>query len=265
MGFIEDYTFIPPRGVIVDCRKREWITQKDLQAAFLAARLILTQPQIIALISLVVSFSKEYPILYRNKVNATDLDLKLLSSLALGSNNTINSEWLKRYLVHLRLSKRIESSSKTKVSTDSRIYASAIVNNSSDKYLKDNNNPFLIKDIIVPKSFNEWLGIKYKFGTEKSHVIPEEFKKAIDGKPYQLSKDIINKILEKSKILSVEHLQEEIDCRINSWILDISGRRDFKHVFNIKLRKWLKKVNLSEHKWLGLSEEKQKEIKKSIT
>lgn len=267
LGFIDDYTMIPPRGEIIQSRRREWISQKELQTAFVAARLILSQPQIVALMSLVVLFSKEYSTLYKNKISHISPKEKELKSPALGPNNSVNFEWFKRYLLHLRLSKRKRSSSKTKVSPTSRSYAVAIVNGPNEpneQFLQDRKQ-FVVNNVLVPKTFNEWLGIKYKNGTDRSQMKPEEFKKAISGKPYQITKDDMNNLLEKHKLLSPEELQEEVTCRINSWILDISGRRDFKHIFNTKLRKYLSREKLSEEKWKRMSEEHQREVKKSIS
>ena len=39
-------------------------------------------------------------------------------------------------------------------------------------------------------------------------------------------------------IIPSDTLQAEIAHRINCWVWDMSGRRDFSHVFNIEVRKW---------------------------
>jgi len=95
---------------------------------------------------------------------------------------------------------------------------------------------------------------------------PIEFDKLLSGKPHSLSKDEVDKMLTSSSgkycILPKESLLEEISCRIDSWILDVAGRRDFQHTFNVNLRRYLHKSKLQ---WERLSVERQREIKYEVT
>ncbi len=57
----------------MQARPREWLTVRELQTAFLAGRLCLTEPQVLLLRSLVVAFSKTYEALYSSKEDLLDI------------------------------------------------------------------------------------------------------------------------------------------------------------------------------------------------
>ena len=133
LGFVsEGYTMVPARGVIVASRPREWLSVRDIQTAFQAGRVRLTETQVIAMGQLVNTFATEYKLNHCNipiaashettalvpsdetkeeaisafqpsrfaPLNVTPLPPNALSP----QGHKINAEWLRMYLVHLRLS-----------------------------------------------------------------------------------------------------------------------------------------------------------------
>jgi hypothetical protein len=114
----------------------------------------------------------------------------------------------------------------------------------------------------MPLSFNEWLGKKFKKGVDHEYLKPKEFEKALEGKQHHLTREEIIKIIPKYNLLTAEELQDELSFRLDCWILDISGRRDFQHAFNINLRKVLLK---SDENWHKVSVKRRKEINDAIT
>ena len=117
----------------------------------------------------------------------------------------------------------------------------------------------------MPLSFHEWLGGKFSNKIQKEKLKPKEFDRLLSGKPHHLSKDEIEKMLAangKYSILSKDQLLEEISYRVDSWILDISGRRDFQHAFNISLHRRLRQT---ETIWDKLSLEEQRNMKFEVT
>ena len=132
LGFIDSYTLVPPRGVIVASRSRQWLTPRELQTAFLAGRLLLTEPQVLVLRNLVRRFAavveSQQP--KHNSKDATgDVDTeaaavtgrdggaggnKAIGEEVLGPCQSLSAEWLRRYLLHLRLTKRTQSATGTR-------------------------------------------------------------------------------------------------------------------------------------------------------
>ncbi len=126
LGFIDSYTFIPPRGVIVASRSREWLTPRELQRAFLAGRLLLTEPQILVLRNLVRRFAAMVELQQSKQLKGATGDIDTVAAVegaklgggtsnksigeeVLGPCQSLSAEWLKRYLLHLRLTKRTQS------------------------------------------------------------------------------------------------------------------------------------------------------------
>ena len=126
LGFIDSYTLIPPRGVIVASRSREWLTPRELQRAFLAGRLLLTEPQILVLRNLVRRFAAMVELQQSKQLKGATGDIDTVAAVegaklgggtsnksigeeVLGPCQSLSAEWLKRYLLHLRLTKRTQS------------------------------------------------------------------------------------------------------------------------------------------------------------
>ena len=57
LGYIQPYTLVPARGVIVKSVPKDWIGIPQIQAAFLAARLRLSDVQVRALMKSVKDFA----------------------------------------------------------------------------------------------------------------------------------------------------------------------------------------------------------------
>jgi hypothetical protein len=117
----------------------------------------------------------------------------------------------------------------------------------------------------MPLSFHDWLGKKFNHKMAKEKMRSTEFERLRSGKPHNLSQEEVDKMLSSSgkySLLSKEQLMEEISYRIDSWILDVSGRRDFQHAFNVKLHRNLKTEKLI---WEKLTAEEQKKHKYEVT
>jgi hypothetical protein len=178
LGFIDSYTMIPPRGVIVSSKPRPWLTVRDIQTAFMAGRVRLNDLQVYAFSELVNLFSKEYkdshknlPILDLSTIEglnsdkdtecfeavmlpqrslspdpsarsntptkrdlscpAHQLPITALPKHAVAPGHKINAEWLKRYLVHLRLTKRPSNlAADNRAATASTVFASQTITRS---------------------------------------------------------------------------------------------------------------------------------------
>lgn len=131
LGFIDSYTLVPARGVIVASKSRQWLTPRELQTAFLAGRLLLTEPQVLVLRNLVRRFAAMVELQQpKHSKDATgDVDTeaaavtgrdgggssnKAIAEEVLGPCQSLSAEWLRRYLLHLRLTKRTQSATGTR-------------------------------------------------------------------------------------------------------------------------------------------------------
>ena len=92
LGFVEEYTLIPPRGSIVMSQPRQWISLRDVQEAFLNCRLRLSDVHVKALVKLVKDFSKAVP-----------AEESTLKKSPVFYAMKISAFWLRKYIVHLRL------------------------------------------------------------------------------------------------------------------------------------------------------------------
>ena len=58
LGFINrSYTIIPPRGQVIECKPREWLTPKEILAALLTSRVRLSEVHIVVLVKLLKEFA----------------------------------------------------------------------------------------------------------------------------------------------------------------------------------------------------------------
>lgn len=264
LGYIKPYTMIPARGSIIASTPREWLYNRDLQTAFLAGRLILNEQQIVVLKSLVCSFSKKYDELYGNSnmVVVPDETAKKPKKEVLGPNQAINSDWFRRYLVHMRLAK-VKAAIEAPVRSSQRSLSAS--GRQSRTITKSLSAPVpVVSSVAVsreaPLQWKEWLSAKLKGGIQRDQAKPKEFEKAIDGLPYSLKKDELIAMLHQHDVLPPELIQREISCRVASWELDISGRRDFQHELNLQIRKELRN---DKRDWKRLTEKERKELKES--
>ena len=219
LGYIKPYCIIPARGNVVISKPRVWLTVRDLQRAFLAARVNLSDNHVRKLMQLVCEFSrntKKISIGGEATNSVSDISgeregeektkARVESEYAECGDNTrhavtrngrLNSEWFKQYLVHLRL----------------------------------------IRPSIP---WVEWLGGKLKQDESLQDDKPKEFRRALAGKTYSLSRAEINKLLLEYELIPEEALKDEIERRAEAYVFDIHGRMDFQHKFNIKIRQWRK-------------------------
>lgn len=260
LGYIDDYIMIPARGAIITGKRKPWLTTRDLQTAFMSARLCLTEPQVLILRSLVNSFAQQYDAVYPSESNAAEsnsqannVNKSIDGSVAsrkkgvFGPQQTLSSEWLKKYLVHLRLSKKITAvagalnagGSVTAASTTAQPDGSATGNTASDVPAVSQEQP--------PLAWSEWLGKKMQREVKRDAGKPKDFEKALNGQPHALSKEDIELMLKTYNVLPAEVLQQEVECRIEGWLLDMDGRRDFQHELNVKIRHWIWKKKLNDN------------------
>lgn len=279
---------IPPRGAIITGKKKPWLSSRDIQAAFISARLSLTEPQLIILRSLVHTFAKQYDTLYGetavgNSVNkSTDGTTATVTEGAVGGSvvtkkgvfgptQTISADWLKKYLVHLRLSKKVVSANPahpTQSNGSPTTAASAATLGTAGSVMGEVEKP--------PLQWSEWLGRKMQGEVKRDAVKPKDFEKALNGQPHPLSKEDIELMLKTYNVLPAETLQQEVEARIEAWLLDMDGRRDFQHALNVKIRHWIWKKKTSDNIklpanekgywqiWQKLPDEEKKTVKAEI-
>lgn len=264
---------VPPRGSIIKSRQREWFTSRDLQTAFMAARLYLSEPQLFILRSLVHAFSQQHQQQHGHVLSAetdgarleTDLD-KLHRVPVIGSAHSLNAQWLKRYLIHLRLTKKLKSAAPPPPSANPMVADPLIPTKGSVPTDQDRS----------PVPWKVWLGRKLKKEVRSGLTKPKEFERALSGLNHPLGKEDIELMLRTYSVLPPEVLQQEVECRIESWLLDMDGRRDFQHELNVNLRRWIwtkvrdEKIKLPTaekgywHVWQSLPEDQKKVVKADI-
>ena len=299
---------IPPRGAIITSKKRDWFSNRELQTAFIAARLCLTEPHLIILKGLVHSFANQFDALYEsraaknikiqdadgkgggccgNKVEENDDDEKEEGEAehivqgghgtakmkrckdkgALGPGQTLSAEWLKKYLVHLRLTKKtipaaaaavcapvaaqskprangdtgdgpIESGDPTNQPGGDGVIGSAA--GAGDAAAEPHQTQAQAR-AEAPLLWKEWLGMKMQHEVKSCAIRPREFEKALSGAPHSLNQAAVELLLRNrtNRVLPAEVLQQEVECRVESWLLDMDGRRDFPHEMNVHIRKWI--------------------------
>jgi hypothetical protein len=228
LGYVKPYYIIPPRGDVVVSNPRSWLSVRDLQRAFMAARLRLTDTHVATLMQLVADFAQNVRQISvgtgsMNTVSdisaareGTEGEAALPAAAAGGASSPahadgghdlehrpvthsgrLSAEWFRHYMVHLRLHRP--------------------------------SIPWL-----------EWLGGKLKKDEEASDDKPKDFRRALAGKAYLLTADQMNELLMEYELIPEEALLEEVDRRVDTFALDIHGRMDFQHKLNLKLRRWRK-------------------------
>ncbi len=266
LGYIDDYLMIPARGAVITGKRKAWLTTRDLQTAFMSARLCLTEPQVLILRSLVNAFAQQHDAVHpsestvESSSNINNMNKSMDGSAVsrkkgvFGPQQTLSSEWLKKYLVHLRLSKKVTAvpgavfpgGSVTAASTTAQTGGSAAGSTALNAPTETQDQP--------PLAWSEWLGKKMQREVRRDAGKPKDFEKALNGQPHPLSKEDIELMLKTYNVLPVEDLQQEVECRIESWLLDMDGRRDFQHELNVKIRHWIWKKKLSDNLKMPLNE-----------
>jgi hypothetical protein len=155
------------------------------------------------------------------------------------------------------LTDRIRRKSLTASASDNQARASANTLATSEPESIDNP----LSGRIIPIQWEEWLGTKVLDDKLKREEKPKEFRRALAGLSSSLPKDEINQMLQKFQIIPEDVLDEEIGSRIRRWILDIDGRRDFRHELNLELQRRHLKEKVPFDK---LSKEKKRALLQSL-
>jgi len=277
LGFIDDYMLVPPRGAIITGKRKVWLTTRDLQTAFMSARLCLTEPHVLILRSLVNSFAQNYNLLYpEGNLASSSVNKSMEGSTTngkkgvFGPQQTLSSEWLKKYLVHLRLSKKVAAVATTTPGAEVGTFTAQPVGAAGSTTEGEQAQE------KAPLAWSEWLGKKMQREVKRDAGKPRDFEKALNGQPHPLSKEDVELMLRTYNVLPAEVLQQEVECRIESWLLDMDGRRDFQHELNVKIRHWIWTKKLSDNIkmpqnekgywqiWQKLPEEEKKAVKAEI-
>ena len=225
LGFIGDsYTMNTGRGVPVRSVPRQWLGVIDLKRAFDGARVRFTDVQIYALIKMVKAFAREV-----REVESGELApqagkgpgaAKPLHRQPVVLNRKLNANWLRRYLVTLRLTRQT-------------------------------------------KPWQTWLVEKVATSREKQGEKPKMFMRALAGRPHTLSKEDINAKLEHFEIVPKAEMDAEIDLRVECWVVDTAGRRDFRFTLNQEITKYQKAHLTMPFKRLPASQ--QKSIRRDLS
>lgn len=207
---------IPARGEIIKSSPRQWLTAREIQTAFFAARLRLSDFEVKALINLVGQFAQSAKTITLSNtiqdgaeggVTAASGSISIVPSEdaePVMNAGRLSSKWLGLYMVHLRLQRP--------------------------------SKPWL-----------EWLGTKLKLDESTAEDKPKEFKRVLAGKPHKLSKAEIESFLSEFELLPEQFLREEIDRRVEAYDLDMQGRMDIHHDLQLKVQHW-ERANPGPHK-----------------
>lgn len=224
----------PARGKVVVSTPRQWLTLNEIEEAFCSARLHLTKPQLYTLVNLVIQFSKKYlDGTYRHRVsidthtklqlNPTSQSLNtalITSTIYIQEKEVLHSEWLKRYLVHLRVN------SKT-------------------------------------GNWNQWLTTKINqnaFQRKTDSYLMSEFHKALVGREFNLNDIELHYIIKKLEIIPEDILKQEINNRINEWIIDTNGTRDYSHNISRELKKYYTDNPIEKDEYNKIKNEEKKKL-----
>ena len=259
LGFVsEGYTMVPARGVIVASKPREWLSVRDIQNAFEAGRLRMSETQAISLGQLVYTFSLEYKKNHSNipindetleggssdeakeqtlnQSRFAPLNIVPLPSSALAPSHTlspkqkmmINAEWLRMYLVQLRI-----NAPKLRRSL---AIASSVV--SLPETGAEGEDLRASHEQKPPMPWLDWLGTKLAHDQKDAAGKARGFRKALSGGRHDLSKDEINHLLQNNSIIPNATMDEEIAYRVKCWVLDMSGRRESFFTVERKMKEW---------------------------
>lgn len=231
LGFLKPYSIIPPRGDVVVSTPRTWLSVRDLQRAFMAARMRLTEFHVRTLMQLVREFAQNV-----RKITIGNDSTNTVSDISAGREGGGNPEVENVAAGHQQTSKIHDIDfCDTPVTLNGKLCADWFRHYMVHLRLHRPSIPWL-----------EWLGGKLKKDEVSQDDKPKAFRRALAGKPYALSKDEINELLMEYELIPEEALMEEIERRVDVYAFDINGRMDFQHRLNIKLRQW-KKANPGSH------------------
>jgi hypothetical protein len=215
LGFVDKYMYTPARGVIVPSRARPWLRVHDIQTAFMAARQAFTEAHVYALMKLVVAFAKTKG--YESQGDGESLFSGVGGIVDVSSGcRKLSAEWLQKYFVHLRLTK-----------------AAVPLGASTDGLPVEARSS---RD--TPLEFGQWLGTKKAEDAKSAAQKDREFRKVLAGRKGDLDDAELDAMLVKNSIIPAESMKKEISLRVQAWVLDIDGRKDFSHNLHYELRRW---------------------------
>lgn len=274
LGFLPGYTMVPARGRIVVSTATPWVTAKEVQRAFLSARLPLNALQLHLLGGVLKDFAADYARLYPSEPAPAPEEVP-----ATGPKG-FSAAWLRKLLLHLRLSPLPPPSASCS--------SSAVGAPKAVPGARVSPGPVPWQAWLQAKAM-QWTG-PYK---------PQQLKKALLGQPHTLSSADIKMLLtphplggagseasgysedfeqgsqgqgpapaagtsSSASILPEEVLEAELANRAQLWALDADGRRDFQHMLNMKLRSSKAQghgPSRREDLTLGLMEQKKDELR----
>jgi hypothetical protein len=204
LGYIKPYIMNLARGSVVVSSPRRWISVYDIEKAFSAARLHLTNAQIHEIMRKVNEFATKTgldPIRTVDNEKEQDALEVALKTNSVVLNQRVSAVWLKRYFVHLKLGE-----------------------NACD----------WVTWLDTKLTNTEYRRSMKASPSDRSR----EFRKALAGMPHTLGEKETHDVLQNFEILTPEVLEKIVQHRLDNWELDTSGRRDFHHVLNVQFRRW---------------------------
>ena len=245
--FVEpsDEVLMGVRNSKIETTAKKWLTIRDVQQGFLAGRLRLTQVQAYAVMKLVSQFAKETQasgfVLDKEEVKQylKGKQTGNMSRIALAKGQKLNGEWLRKYLIHLKITKRTKptrfflgsAQPEPKITTEED-------NHDWDIYLKASKSETSKK--TKPVIYNHVALTDETITTKAMKSIPTSFLTLVKGKPHSFTNDDINNILNRYNILAPSFIRQEIFRRVDAWVIDYDGRKSFQHGMNVEYSKWLK-------------------------
>lgn len=245
--FVEasDEVLMGVRNSKIDKIAKKWLTIRDVQQGFLAGRLRLTLIQAYAVMKLVSQFAKETQasgfVLEKEEIKQYIKGRQTgnASRIALAKGQKLNAEWLRKYLIHLKITKRTKptrfflgsAQPEPKVTIEED-------NHDWDIYLAASKSETTKKS--KPVMYNHVALTDETIKTKAMKQIPSAFLALVKGKPHPFTTDDINNIFNRHNILSASFIRQEIFRRVDAWVIDYDGRKSFQHGMNVEYSKWLK-------------------------
>lgn len=288
-GFVDNFTFVPPRGVIVEANPRPWISPHELMAAFTQARLKFSDLHIAIVSRLLQDFA--VVVASKKRVSPRLARINKKSSVPIVATNVclpdgrVSAVWLNRYLISLRLAKftpsyatRLYKHQSAPSSPVEPVPTHIKIGSTGDKSVSRLQTSFLsgasqpstgrANRLDLSASLSEmsgWKDWKKKKSIHMKRQKVDQFQALLLGAKSDLQPQEIVDMIEKFSILPVELLRQVAELQVKLWRHDYDGRRDFSHVVHKEIEKWETKSN---QKWTNMDEDAESqtlsEIKKKL-
>jgi hypothetical protein len=226
LGYIKPYMIVPARGQLVQSTPRPWLTAQDIKAAFFAARLKLSEFHVRMLMDAVLKFSQSIRVVSVGGGSAYELAAADHegSPAAAAAGESVGS----------RTNRPSEPSS----SSSSSVLNAPVLRNGMLNALWFRQYMVHLRLHRPSIPFTEWLGGKLVKDGKSQDAKPKNFRRALAGRPYDLSREEIDAWLQEYELLPEEILEAELDRRVEAFVLDMSGRMDFKHQLLVLMEQW---------------------------